>query len=55
MSHKEEINLQLSDDKAYEKWLMSTPEYWSQLTNTLTAQTKNAGQSRKAKGEIHLP
>ncbi|MGW8177490.1 MAG: hypothetical protein ACWGQW_01670 [bacterium] len=37
MSHRDEIALQEADDEAYERWLKGTPEYWAELTDTLTA------------------
>jgi hypothetical protein len=49
-----EIVLQQSDDAAYEAWFKSTPEYWSVLTNEITAKTINSGGKDRfgCKGEI---
>jgi hypothetical protein len=51
-----EIALQESDDKAFENWLKSTPEYWSDLTNDITAKTISSGGKDRfgCKGEIEV-
>ncbi len=47
-----EITLQESDDAAYEAWFKSTPEYWSDLVNDITAKTINSGKQDEASGVI---
>lgn len=34
MSHEDEVE---NDDAAYERWFKSTPQYWCELTDELTA------------------
>jgi hypothetical protein len=43
-----------TDNERYENWFKSTPEYWSVLTNEITAKTINSGGKDRfgCKGEI---
>lgn len=56
MSYEAEISLQQSDDKAYERWFQSTPDYWLWLTRRLTAGVKSSDgeDSATCSGTIQL-
>lgn len=56
MSHSDDIALQKAEDEAYERWLKSTPEYWSELTDDFTAKViASEGRDRfLAHGEIEV-
>ena len=50
MSHADEEALQKSDDERYARWLRSTLEGWSELTDDLTIYTNNKARYYASEG-----
>jgi len=47
----------MTDEEKYEKWFKSTPEYWCELTNELSAGIIAPGDNRESfsvSGEIEI-